>query len=79
MQELLEYIVKNIVGSDVEFQVAESETEEGVELVVNLPEEYCGKLIGKGGQTIKSIRDVISIMARRDNRRVFIKVRGSLE
>jgi predicted RNA-binding protein YlqC (UPF0109 family) len=79
MQELLEYIVRNIVGADVDFKVEQSETAEGVELIVNLPEEYCGKLIGKGGQNIKAIRDVISILARRDNQRVFVKVRGSLE
>jgi predicted RNA-binding protein YlqC (UPF0109 family) len=74
MQELLTYIVKNILGEGVDFQINQHDSEAGLEFQIQLPDELCGKLIGKGGQTIKAIRDVVNIIARRENRRIFIKV-----
>lgn len=74
MQEILEFILKHLVPADVSFSVNKEETEEGITFVVSIPEEFRGKLIGKAGKNIKAIRDVLSIKARQENRRVNIRI-----
>ena len=76
MRELLEYILQNIVGEDTEFSISETETDTGITFEVTLPEEVSGRVIGRGGQNIKAIRDVVNILARREQKRIFIKIRN---
>jgi len=74
MKELLNFILKNALGPDVEFSVDQSEDEHGIVFTINLPMEERGKVIGKGGRNIKAIRDILNIVARRENKRVFLKI-----
>jgi uncharacterized protein len=74
MKELLTFILTNALGPDVEFSVDQSEDEQGIVFSINLPEEQRGKVIGKGGRNIKAIRDIMNVIARRENKRVFLKI-----
>lgn len=76
MKKLLEFILQNIVGPDISFEISEIEDENGITFEVTLPEEVSGKVIGRNGKNIKAIRDIVSILARREHKRVFIRVKN---
>jgi predicted RNA-binding protein YlqC (UPF0109 family) len=75
MLEILKYLVSCILPDGSSFEINQ-ETNEENETVFNIimPQELRGHIIGKSGITINSIRDLISIIARRENKKVYIKV-----
>jgi uncharacterized protein len=73
MKELLEYIVKGIID-ETDFEVSEKEDNGQLILLIKVKPEVAGLVIGKGGQTIKSIQNIISVKAAKENRNVFVKV-----
>lgn len=75
MKELLQYILSKIVSDPNTIDIKE-ETNEYQEIVLNvlLPEEERGIVIGKGGKNIQSIRNIVSIIAKRENKKVRIKI-----
>lgn len=73
MRELLEYIVKGIINEG-DYEISEIEDNGQLILQIKVKPEAAGLLIGKGGQTIKSIQNIISVKARKENKNVFIKV-----
>lgn len=74
MKELLHFIVSQSLGPDEEFTIRQTETEQGMTFELVVPETMKGKIIGKAGLNIKAIRDVLNIVALRQNKRIFIKV-----
>ncbi len=73
MKELLEHIVKSIVNHPEDVSVEEKESVDfpGLTiLTINVNEEDKGVIIGRKGRTINSIRDIITISAIRNNKRV---------
>lgn len=74
MQAVIEFIIKNSLPEGTEFSVVESQDEMGTVFTLNIPDELRGQIIGKGGRNIKAIRDVVSIIARRNGTRVYIKI-----
>lgn len=75
MKELLQYILSKIV-TDPETIVITEEVNEFQENVLNvaIPEEERGIVIGKGGKNIQAIRNIISIIAKREGKKVRIKI-----
>ncbi len=75
MFELLHYIISQIVTDpkSVKIEVEEEDKDNRV-FMLNLPEEERGMVIGKGGMNIRAIRNILSIIAKRENKRVYIKV-----
>lgn len=73
MRDLLEYILKGIIDEN-EFEVDEKEDNGQKILLIKVKSESAGLVIGKGGQTIKSIQNIISVRARKENQNVFVKV-----
>jgi predicted RNA-binding protein YlqC (UPF0109 family) len=75
MKELLNYILSKIVTDPAQINITE-ETNEYGETVLNvaLPEEERGIVIGKGGKNIESIRNIVSIIAKREGKKVRIKI-----
>ncbi|MEI7578756.1 MAG: KH domain-containing protein [bacterium] len=74
MKQLLQYILIEILGPDAEIKI--EETENAGEIVYNLliPESDRPLIIGKNGINIKAIRTLISIIAHREQKRVYIKI-----
>jgi predicted RNA-binding protein YlqC (UPF0109 family) len=73
MKELLEHIAKAIVNypDDVVIEERESVDFPGLTiLTIDVNEEDKGVIIGRKGRTINSIRDIITINAIRNNKRV---------
>ncbi len=75
MKEVLNYILSRIVADPNEINIEETFNEEGETVLnVKLPEAERGIVIGKGGKNISSIRNIVSIIAKRENKRVRIKI-----
>lgn len=62
MKALLEYILKGITNSE-EISVDEIKEEDRVSLLIHAPSEFAGYIIGKGGKTIRAIRNILKIKA----------------
>lgn len=74
MKELLHYIITNTLPAEVKFDITEESTEEGVILYLAVPEEYRGLVIGRSGNSIRAIRNIISIIAKREGVHVNISI-----
>lgn len=73
MKELLEHIIKSIVNypDDVSIEERESVDFPGLTiLTIDVNESDKGVIIGRKGRTINSIRDIITISAIRNSKRV---------
>lgn len=75
MKELLTYIITSILPEGTEISVTETENEGYVTLTVTAPQEHIGKVIGKSGKTINSIKQIVKIIAIKENKRVEIEVK----
>lgn len=73
MKDLLEYIVENIID-EADFEIIESEENGNHILQLNVKPEAAGLIIGKGGQTIKSIQNIISVRSRKENINTYVRV-----
>lgn len=73
MKELLVHIIKAIVNNPDDVQVEERESVDfpGLTiLTIDVNESDKGVIIGRKGRTINSIRDIVTISAIRNNKRV---------
>lgn len=70
MKDLLEFIVKSLVSKPEAVIIDEQQTSEEVNLNLTVDPEDMGLIIGKGGQTIKSIRKLLIVRAMAENVRV---------
>lgn len=74
MIELIKFIVGNITGKD-DIEVVENELDGGrFEYVVKVPKDLMGIVIGKGGNTIKALRNLIKVKATIEKKSVNIFV-----
>ena len=72
MKKTLEYIVKSIVEKPDDVNVTENDENGVTEFVVTVDKDDMGKVIGKGGKVIRSIRNVMKIPAIKENKRIHI-------
>ncbi|HEX9804072.1 MAG TPA: KH domain-containing protein [Candidatus Dojkabacteria bacterium] len=75
MDNLLKFILENIVKNPESIEI-ESVEQSGDEILykVTLAQDDKGIVIGKGGKNIQSIRNLLNIAARNQNKRIFIKI-----
>jgi len=77
MKELLEHIVQSIVNNPDEVKIKEKESVDFpglIILTVDVAEEDKGIVIGRRGRTINAIRDLVTINAIRNEKRVKVIV-----
>ena len=74
MKEFLELLIKNLVEFPEQVYIEESESSEGVELMVTVAKEDLGRIIGKNGRVIKAIRVLVRNMAGRDHKNVNLQI-----
>ena len=82
MKELLEHIIKSIVNypDDVSIEERESVDFPGLTiLTIDVNENDKGVIIGRKGRTINSIRDIVTISAIRNNKRVRVILKDDRE
>lgn len=68
-KEFIEFVVKSIVDHPDEVEVTQTVDDLGVLITLKVNKEDMGKIIGKAGQTAKSLRVLLRMMgAKRDSR-----------
>lgn len=73
MKELLEYILKGILGEGG-YYVTEEVDGEFVRLLIKVEPENAGMVIGKGGATIKAIRSILRVKATLEKKGVSVNL-----
>ncbi len=67
MKDTLIYLLTNIVDHPDDVVVDEQTNEERTILTIHANVEDMGKIIGKSGRIIRSLRDLIKLMAAKQN------------
>jgi len=73
-RDFVEYVVKSIVTQPEKVMVTRTVDDMGVLLTLQVAKEDMGKVIGKGGQTAKSIRILLRVIGSKTNTRVNMKI-----
>jgi predicted RNA-binding protein YlqC (UPF0109 family) len=76
MTELVTFIVRALVGDDVDLRVEEELSDHERTLFVHVPEAERGMIIGRQGRTIRAIETVLAAAPASDGRRTAVKVSG---
>lgn len=68
MKKLLEFIIKSIVDNPKDVKVSETKDQSGI-LLLNLKvnQDDMGKVIGREGNIIKAVRNILRIKAIKEN------------
>ena len=73
-QDFLEYVVKGIVNNPNDVKVIRTVDERGVLLTLDINPADMGYVIGRQGQTARSIRTLLKIVGAKNNARVNLKI-----
>ena len=74
MKDLLDYIVKNLVSKPEAVSIDEQNSNGNVDLYLTVDPSDMGIIIGKGGQTIRAIRKLLTVRAIAENVRVNLQL-----
>jgi len=85
MKELLDFIVRSILGEDSKYEIIEEDDgsprlgEAGsiVKLTIKTAEDEGGMIIGKQGKVIKAIRNILRIKATLEKKKIILLVNPS--
>ena len=70
----LKYVLESIIEDQDQLSIEPTVDELGILLTVKVSNRDMGKLIGKGGQTIKALRTLLRIIGGNSEQRVNLKV-----
>ncbi len=73
-QEFVEYIVRNIVNHPDDVRTERIVDERGVLITLFINQEDMGYVIGRQGQTARSLRTLLKIVGAKNNARVNLKI-----
>lgn len=73
-QEFVEYIVRGIVNHPEDVSTERIVDERGVLITLHINQEDMGYVIGRQGQTARSIRTLLKIVGAKNNARVNLKI-----
>jgi len=74
LRELIELIIKGIVGNPDKVEINEIIGERSLIFEVKVDPSDIGKVIGKQGRNIKSIRTIMNAAAQKDDKRVVLEI-----
>ncbi len=75
MKELVEVIVKGVVDIKEDVLITETVKENGdIELLISVNQDEIGKVIGKQGKVIKSIRTIAKSMSIKSDKKYFVEI-----
>ncbi len=73
-KEFLEYVVKRLVDNPNDVQVERTIDEMGVLLILKVNPTDMGQIIGREGQTARSLRTLLRVIGAKNNARVNLKI-----
>ncbi|MEK7100392.1 MAG: KH domain-containing protein [Patescibacteria group bacterium] len=77
MKELLEFVLRNILGEKSSYEIVEEDDGSIVKLTVKTADDEGGMVIGKGGKVIKAIRNILRIKATLEKKKIILLVNPS--
>jgi predicted RNA-binding protein YlqC (UPF0109 family) len=72
--EFVKFVVTQIVDHPDQVEVSRTVDEMGVLITLKVSKEDMGKIIGKNGQTAKSLRILLRVIGSKNNARVNLKI-----
>ena len=79
MKKVLNYLVSSIVDNPDEVEITEAEENGVINYTVSVAKEDMGKIIGKNGKVIKSIRNVFKIPAIKEGKKIYVNLAENLQ
>ena len=73
-KDFVEFVIKSIVSQPDKVVVNRTVDDMGVLLTLQVAKEDMGKVIGRSGQTAKSIRILLRVIGSKENTRVNMKI-----
>lgn len=73
-QQFLEFVVKALVDNPAEVKTTRTVDEMGVLITLDVGAADMGKIIGRQGNTAKSIRTLLRVVGMKNNSRVNLKI-----
>lgn len=73
-KEFLDYVVKSLVDNPDKVETDRRVDEMGVLLTLKVAPEDMGKIIGRKGQTVTSVRTLLRVIGAKNNARVNLKI-----
>lgn len=73
-RDFIEFVVKNIVDAPDEVEVTMTVDDLGVLITLKVAQPDMGKIIGKAGQTAKSLRVLLRMMGAKNDARYNLKI-----
>lgn len=77
MKDLLSYILSAIVDDSSAIAIDEQVDGDNYTYIVHISQSDMGKVIGKGGKTIRAIRSLMGLRAQKENKRVYVELAES--
>jgi predicted RNA-binding protein YlqC (UPF0109 family) len=74
MKDTLKHIVTSIVEKPEAVSIAEEEQDGVLNFIITVDKDDMGRVIGKQGKVIKSIRNVMKIPAIKSNKKIYISL-----
>jgi len=74
LKELIELIIKGIVDNPDKVEINEVIGEKSSIYEVRVDSDDIGKVIGRQGRNIKSIRTIVNAAAQKDDKRVVVEI-----
>lgn len=73
-KELVEYIVKSLVDNKEQVEITEENAQDTTVIKVKVASEDMGRIIGKEGRIIKSIREIVRAYSAKEHKKVSIDI-----
>lgn len=73
-KELVEYIVNSLVDNKEQVEITEENAQDTTVIKVKVASEDMGRIIGKEGRIIKSIREIVRAYSAREHKEVSIDI-----
>jgi hypothetical protein len=74
MKNLVEFIVKSLVDNPDQVDVQEFDERSTTIVEVSVAQPDMGRVIGKGGRVINSIRSIVQVAAAKQGRKVSVEI-----
>lgn len=72
--ELVDYIVRSIVDNPDEVSVSQFEDRGTIMIEVTVADADMGRVIGRGGSVVTSIRSLVQVLAAKHGKRVSLEI-----
>ena len=74
MKDTLSYLVRALVDNPESVQIDETEDDGVVNLTITVAKDDMGRVIGKEGKVIRSIRNIMKVKAIKENKRISVSL-----